>query len=422
MNKIEQVIYDLVKSKPWLKLMIRDAYQGIFDLLPKKKEFSVNPIVFKENYFFGFHDLIPFSLDNSKILVNELKFDLKMPFTDDEINVGYLDFDGTQLGTFHTVGKTRSWNYHKGCRSQWINDKEIIFNRPDKNDNLKSQIVNVITHKTREIGFPIDSISYDGKWASSFSYERLQEYMPGYGYAFKDDYSFIDESAPDNTGFYLIDVNSNSRKLLVSLKELANLSRDEELSAEANHYVTHSEFSPDGKYVSFFHRWVGEDTRKRYTQLIIYNLKTETYEVAPTGYMVSHYIWNFKNQIIAYCNYQGIDSHVLLNVEDYTKSHNVAYPLLNSDGHQSFINNTSFVTDTYPDKYRMSKLYKVNINTNDRSLLASVYSPEEFQTKTFLKHIACDLHPRVSKKGDYVCFDTAKSGKRSIAVMALKNT
>lgn len=418
MNKIERLVYDILKSTPWLKLLIRNVYQGFFDLLPRKKEFSINPIIIKENYFFGFHDINPFSQDNSKVLANELKFDLRMPSKNDEINVGYFDFDGHKFGKYTIIGKTRSWNYHKGCRLQWLNKNEVIFNKP-RNNTLGSKIVNVKTATIRSISFPIDSVSDNGKYATSFSYERLQKFMPGYGYEFKDNYSFINEKAPKKTGFYLIDLETNSRKLLVSLKELASLSIEEELSIEGYHYVTHSLFSPDGNYVSFFHRWVGEEKRKRYTQLIIYDLTKETIKVAPTGYMVSHYVWNIRNQIVAYCNYQGIDSHVVLNVEDFSKSYRVAYPELNSDGHQSFISNTSFVTDTYPDKYRMAKLYKVDSKDKDIILLASVYSPGKYQTKRSIEHIACDLHPRVSNDGKYVCFDTVKSGTRSLAVMKI---
>ena len=62
--------------------------------------------------------------------------------------------------------------------------------------------------------------------------------------------------------------------------------------------------------------------------------------------------------------------------------------MLNSDGHQSFISDTSFVADTYPDKYRMAKIYKADINTQSADLLLSIYSPKEFQTKDFKCHIS----------------------------------
>ena len=92
---------------------------------------------------------------------------------------------------------------------------------------------------------------------------------------------------------------------------------------------------------------------------------------------------------------------------------------LNSDGHQSFISDTEFVTDTYPDKHRMAKIYKANIETQATELLLSVYSPKKFQTKDFKCHIACDLHPRVSPSGKYLCFDSPRTGKRGLYVMGL---
>src|SRR5690606_7533269 len=98
----------------------------------------------------------------------------------------------------------------------------------------------------------------------------------------------------------------------------------------------------------------------------------------------------------------------------------IATTKLNSDGHQSFITDELFITDTYPDKYRTAKIYKVNATTEAVELLASVYSPKKYQSKLPYKHIACDLHPRVSPSGKYVCFDTVFPGTRSIAVMKIK--
>jgi len=87
-----------------------------------------------------------------------------------------------------------------------------------------------------------------------------------------------------------------------------------------------------------------------------------------------------------------------------------------------FISDTSFVADTYPDKYRMAKIYKADINTQSADLLLSIYSPKEFQTKDFKCHIACDLHPRVSPSGKYLCFDSPRTGKRGLYIMAIVGT
>lgn len=420
MNKIERFVYDLVKSNPKIKKGIRNIYQGIFDLLPRQQEFSINPISIKEDFFFGFHELQPFSDDNSKILCNRLNYDEpRMPTENDYLDVGYLNFDGQYLGEFIKLGETNAWNFHKGCRLQWLNNEEIIFNCTHEGV-VVSKIINLITKEESIIPYPIDTVSANGKYATSFSYERLEEHMPGYGYCHTDEDSFMNNMAPRETGLYLIDLKTKERKLLVDLKKLASLTTEFEASNESYHYVTHSEFSHDTKYISFFHRWTGAYKGKRYTELMIYDLENKSFFRFPTtNHMTSHYDWNNKREIIAYCNYKEQDAHVLLKMDNIDESQFVVYPEINSDGHQSFIDDTSFVTDTYPDKWRMAKLYKVDIPSNKKTLIASVKSFKKFQSSPTKGHVACDLHPIVSNDGKYVCFDTVQTGRRGLAVMKL---
>src|SRR5690606_22121320 len=283
---------------------------------------------------------------------------------------------------------------------------------------LGSTIFNIERKESKNVAYPIDTVHRQKRLATSFSYERLEELMPGYGYPYVDD-SFLDENASVNTGLFLVDLENDSNKLLVSLRELVDEIGDQEL-LDYRHYVTHSEFSFDGRYISFLHRWVGDDVMKRWSRLVVYDLKDESFFALPTSGMVSHYVWNSKNQIVAYCSVNGQDGHVLFDVSNVRSFKQIAIGKLNSDGHQSFITDDIFITDTYPDKYRTAKIYKVNAVSDSVDLLASVYSPKKYQSKLPYKHIACDLHPRVSPSGTYVCFDTVFPGTRSIAVMTIK--
>ena len=56
MNKLESTIYSLVRKNPALKQLVRNMYQGVFDLLPKKKDYFVSAYQYREGFFFGFHD------------------------------------------------------------------------------------------------------------------------------------------------------------------------------------------------------------------------------------------------------------------------------------------------------------------------------------------------------------------------------
>ena len=420
MNKIEKLVYDTVKKNQYLKARIRNMYQAIFEMLPDKKNYSKRPIQAKEGYFFGFHDLIPFSQDDTKLLANQLTIPFRMPTAEDGLNLGYFILKDGQLGDFVTIGKTHAWNYHKGCRLQWLGTRKVIFNDVIDSNKLVSKIVDIDNQEETIIPFPIDSASSDGAFASTFNYGRLERYMPGYGYAsFSEEDHFNEIKVPSQTGLFLGDLKKGSKTLLISLNELTNVGEMTSDYENAFHYVTHSLFSSDNRYISFLHRWVDEfETANRHSRLVCYDLKEKKCYVAPTNDMVSHYVWNSKNQIIAYCRIGDKDCQVLFKEPTLQSYQIVAYPKLNSDGHQSFINDGAFVTDTYPDRARMAHLYKVDIDSNRVEHLASLKSFKKYQSKP-MHHWCCDLHPRMNHKGDMVCFDSVHTGNRALCVMKI---
>lgn len=419
MNRIESVIYGIVRRNPVLKNAIRNIYQSFFDLLPRKKEYFRYGIEFKEGYYFGFHDLQELSADGTRLLVHKLPFDFRMPLAGETEQVGYLDFDEAgHLGDFHELDYTSAWNYHKGCRLQWLDDNNVIFNST-LNGRLISKILDVKSGESRVIGCPIDSVSHDSAWATSFSYERLENCMSGYGYPYSDD-SFLDMDAPQGTGLYVVNLAEDVMDLVVPLSVLAG-SVPEEFREGYMHYVTHTEFSPDDRYISFLHRWrlrTGTDL-KRWTRIMVYDRTNGNLTELPSQISGSHYVWNSGNQLLASCIIDGHSCHVLFDMNDIDSYRVIAPSVLNSDGHQSFVSDDIFITDTYPDKYRMAKIFRVNIPDQKAELLASVYSPKTFQSSPRKGHIACDLHPRVSRDGRFVFFDSCRTGKRGVYFMKL---
>lgn len=420
MNKIETRVYGIVRKHPFIKKVIKILYQGLFDLLPRKEDFFSGNYSYKEGFFFGFHDVSPFNEDETKILANKLLFDFYMPKVGDKMEIGYMDFKGGKLGDFHKITETTTWNYHKGCRLQWLNNDHIIYNT-EKDGKLVAEITSLFTGESRCVDHPIDTIynSTIKTLATSFCYERLNRCMPGYGYSVSDGDTI--NAYPKDNGLFLIDLNSGKKELLVSLYELA-IKIGSKYLVGYSHFVTHTEFSKDGNYLSFLYRCapIGGEGKDLYkTFVIVYDLRSATYFVLPTQESGSHYVWNYKNEIIVSCILNGKSCHVLYNVEIPNDYKIIAENILNSDGHQTFISENIFITDTYPDRYRMAKLYKTNIDSNVVEQIASIYSPKQFQTKNVFKHIACDLHPRVSPRGRYVSFDAATTGKRSLFVMEL---
>mgnify|MGYP003672777353 CR=1 FL=1 len=420
MNKIEKLVYDTVKKNQHVKRAIRNIYQTTFDILPDKKNYSKNPIHVKEGYFYGFHDVTPFSFDDTKLLANGLTIPFKMPLASEGLNLGYFEMENGQLGNYVHIGDSYAWNYHKGCRLQWLDKHRVIYNDVVDEKVLVSKIVDIETKEATLIPFPIDSVSGDGAYAATFNYGRLERFMPGYGYHnYAEDGHCNDEKIPGSTGLFLGHLKTGKKELLISLKELAQIGKLAPGYENCFHYITHTLFSSDDRYISFLHRWVDEfDTYNRHSRLLSYDRQEKKWYVAPTNDMVSHYVWNDANQIIAYCRIGAVDSHVLFKEPTLQEYQVVAYPRLNSDGHQSFIGKSSFVTDTYPDRHRMAKLYAVDIPTNGVELLASLKSFKKFQSKAG-RHWCCDFHPRMNHKGDVVCFDSVHTGNRALCVMKI---
>lgn len=420
MNKLETLVYNSVRNNPALKQLVRNIYQSAFDLLPKKHDYFINRPEYREGFFFGFHDVSPLSDDERKLLAMHNSFDLRMPQPVDALEIGYFDFNKGHIGQWHKLGGSFAWNYHKGCRLQWLDGQSLIYNTAI-DGSLCSLIVNADTAEKRVVNFPIDSVfvSPDKRIAATFSYERLERCMPGYGYHYKDE-GYIDDAAPMETGLFLVDLDSGEKQLLLNLNEIA-IKVTGKIEDEYLHFVTHSEFSKDGRYISFLYRRIPKDGdfMKRRSVMCVYDLTERQLIVLPTQESGSHYVWNDRNQIVASVNLNGKNCHALFSPENIHLAQMIDPDHLNSDGHQSFISDSEFVTDTYPDKWRMAKLYRTNIETGDSKLIASIYSPKKFQTKDFHCHIACDLHPRVIGNGKYVCFDSPRTGKRGLYVMKL---
>lgn len=421
MNKIETFVYGVVKSHPGIKKAIKTIYQGIFDLLPRKSELLPVEYDYREGYYFGFHDVSPLSMDESKCLAHKVPFDGRMPQIGESIEVGFFNLENGKFGDFHKIAESFAWNFHKGCRLQWIDENNVIYNTA-VGEKLISESKNIVTDEISRYEYPIDAIFYNGDalLATNFCYERLNRCMPGYGYAVND--GDTEDAAPSDSGLFLVDLKKNTRKMLVSLNELAS-SVGKEYSVGYTHFVTHTEFSQDGNYVAFLYRAApigqeGKDMHK--TWILVYDLQNEKVITLPTQQSGSHYVWNSKNQIIASCVIDGRSCHVLYDLADPEKYKIIAGDVLNSDGHQTFISDDVFMTDTYPDRRRMSKLFVVNIKNNSTKMIADVYSPKQFQTKDVHCHIACDLHPRVSPSKRYVSFDSPRTGKRALYIMGLK--
>ena len=168
MNALEKLVYNLFKQNPRLKNKIRNLYQDLFSLASFKESYAAGQLIEHPGYFFGFHDISPFSADNLRLAGNAIKIPLRMPSGTDPLGVGY--FSGSAFNNYHEMDTTRAWNWHKGCRLQWRGtSNDLVYNSFDEDIGYHSRLCNLKQRRIDTLAWPIDTVNNRGTQATSFS-------------------------------------------------------------------------------------------------------------------------------------------------------------------------------------------------------------------------------------------------------------
>jgi len=421
MNQLEKIIYDAVKGNPRVKLAIRNLYQGVLDWIPQKKIVTSYPIVERPGYFFGFHDHSPFSFDNCLLAAG--KFDvglpIHMPESGEKLGIGY--FPGKNFDEWNPVTKTKAWNWHQGCKLQWCGkDNSLVFN--DHLDRRNVARVVPVDNPSDDVILPgsIGSVSPSGEWAVGYSFDRLEKYMPGYGYRYKTERDDITDEAPESDGIYITNISKQTRDLIVDIKRLRHMEPEPSMDG-AHHFVTHTIFSPSSKRFVFLHRWIKGDVTKRWSRIVTSDLNGENTRIFPTQDMASHLGWRNETELLVYCRLQdGNDCYALFKDVDPVTYSVLGAESFNSDGHPAWApDQRYFITDTYPDRFRLQNLALYDSVECKRYDLARLKTYKKFATLSPYRHWSCDLHPRWDQTGRYICFDATYSGRRSLCTLDL---
>ena len=176
----------------------------------------------------------------------------------------------------------------------------------------------------------------------------------------------------------------------------------------SEHKVNHIMLNPSGKRFMVLHRWF-KGTHK-YTRLLTANIDgSELFNLSDDN-MTSHCYWKCNDELLAYAYKKGAGNGYYL-MRDRFEEYTHMWKELLLDGHPSYSPNGSmFVTDTYPNRERISSLYL--INDNKINILARVFAPFKYDND-----LRCDLHPRWNRAGNKICFDSVFENKRGLYVV-----
>lgn len=412
--------------------------------------------------WFGYYNYDTLTSDHTKMLCNRIKGDGIKPRADMKIEVGYYDIVS---GNWHHVGESDSWNWQQGCMAQWLNDEEIIYNNSENNHHI-AIIHNINSGIDRKIDWAIYAITPDGKKSISLDMGRAH-WCRAYHYESVVDAS-KDGPVYDGDGIFEIDLINNKCKRIISIQDIIKLD-SRPYFKRAKHWIEHVMINPAGTRFCFLHRFSPMDNVYHYiTRLIIVDMTTLQMKCIPNWEknQWSHFGWdgdnfaiytypqrgkNFderfhiaetrKNELnipkiisikTKIANFfrkfypqslekrmRGLSTYyqyyVLNDTGEYVQKREFKKGAFLIDGHPTFLRNSRImITDTYPDKNKIQRLLKYDIEKN------KVYELGNFNAYYRGNPASCDLHPKVSKDGLYVVVDSAHDERHHMIVLRLK--
>jgi len=304
------------------------------------------------------------------------------------------------------VGSSRAWNFQQGSMAQWLpglDTQQIVFNDFEEG-KLVARIVDLESHNTRSIPWPVQSVHPSGRTAISLNYRRLAALRPDYGYSVSAT-NFSEKQPADRDGLWRVDLASGRAELVVTVAELM---RRAPRTGKARHYVNHVLHSPTGRRIAFLHRWL--EHHRWTSRLYICGPNGEDLRMLLEQGMVSHYCWRDDDHLLAYAHTAADGEGYYLVHTTTGKWNRIGRGVLDrhGDGHPGYSPDESFIlTDTYPDEARQQRLVLYDVATDRCTELGRFLSAPRFDGP-----VRCDLHPRWSPAGNLVSIDSAHGGRR----------
>lgn len=348
-----------------------------------------------KHVFFGYYDIQQLDDREEKLLVHVVPS--RAVACKDCAEIGYYDVSSRK---YFPLAKTIAWCWQQGARLRWypLNNDRILYNDVEQGEYVTRVFDLVQNRVVSTICTALYDIDATASFGLSINFSRLQRLRPGYGYSTLPDKTH-DQSAPEDDGIFYVDLKSNTKKLIVSLADLAASVTDTNAD---QHYINHISISPDGKRFIFFHIWtLNEDTHWK-TRLYIYELSTEKLKLLEKVDRVSHYNWIDSNTLMTTCyDDEKKAYYCTYNVSSGDKTM-LNSQCLRKDGHPTaLMDRESFISDTYPLGHDMQILFKYSFIEDKKKDILMIYSDARmFEEKR------CDLHPRVSRSEKYISIDT----------------
>jgi len=352
------------------------------------------------HHFFGYYGIPPWNKSQKLIVCLESEFQDHLPDSNESAQVVLIEPATRKLTR---IASTRAWNLQQGAMLHWnplSPENEILFN--DQLDgNLVTVVLNVQNGKRRTLPMPLAGVSNNGRHALCLNYARLARLRPVVGIrGIKDTSSPVDH--PEDDGAFLMDFETGKTKKVLSVAETYRRLKDRypELNDKPM-FFNHTVFSKDDKRFFVLSRCFKNNRLE--SAMFSANLDgSDIREAVPYGRGISHFDWKNGREIIAtFRDDQSKMRHYLF--EDGKQNFQVlGADFFGVDGHCSYSPDTEWIVSDANHAEDQTKELLLFHPASNRG-----YSLGRQKVGSYLSgDTRCDLHPRFSRDGKQICFDS----------------
>lgn len=358
-----------------------------------------------KHHFFGYYGMSPWNKSETKMVGLESDFQDRLPEPGETANIGLVH---PENGTFTPLSKTSAWNLQQGSLIHWnpLNpDAEIIYN-----DQQGKELVSVkldVNNGTKSLlSRPISAVATKGKYALSLTYGRVGRLRKVVGYADAVD-PYANEAHPEKDGVFLIDLETNETRLIVSIAEVFEKSvADYPVLAKRHMWFNHTVINPVGTRFLFLARSKDEKGRLDSAMFTANMDGSELTQVIPFGTGVSHFGWRNNNEVIATFTPPGGEKmkHYLFK-DKTTDYHIVGDNFIIGNGHCTYTPDARWMATDRKDidaKGCTQSLWLFDMELDKGMVLCC----NPVNDKKYISgDTRCDFHPRWNPSGNKICFD-----------------
>jgi hypothetical protein len=406
---------------------------------PGKTVGSVTQVTPDDGYYIHtFYDVCPFSPTERYLAVNKFPFQHRRPELGDLCDICIIDLENE---TIETVYRTRGWGLQIGAQLQWGTTDRYLYTNDIIGHEAVCVRIDLENGMVKAFSGPKYDIAPDESSVIGFPLDYINDTQPGYGVPEFRDRSMI-TGAPDNQGLWQTDLQTNEKRLLLSLKDAYEAVNDEFYKG-GNCYFFHSKWNSQGdKIMQVFRVTFPDDPQKigrtpRNPSLITFNADGSDLNVA-----VKRKQWNFDWGYGGnHPNWHPDGRHIIMNLTPvWLGDRNLRFVKMDYQGNNFEVLTEKFLGSGHmritPDsRYLVADSYinepmaypngevpirLLDLEADEEVEVCSIFV-DMYQYTRENSVFRVDPHPEWNRDYKKVCFNGVLGGKRQVLVADLSS-